>query len=244
MRHWPVSHTRWERWTTVPPMLVSESQRPAAGDGGRGAHTPEGLSAPLLFQYSQGVSFVAEAYVAAAGQPSMPLPQSASIEPPGSASGALLRQQFAGTAKISLAGYERIMGGWKKVDDDTYGELLIRIILERNLGKESNEIGLAARWVADRMIVLQQSNGVNVIWMWRSATRSREPLRRRIPDSARPPARRSTVHRIDTRQQRAGRHRTGCRLLHDLAPAIWNATTIESGGVTARIEPPAASAAQ
>ena len=136
-------------------------------------NTPEGLSVPLLFQYSDGVRFVAEAYrrggwSAVDALYRKPPQSSHQILHP-----ALYFDRNAPTPRIELAGYDQIMSGWKKADDDTYGELLLRVILERNLGKQSNEVGLAARWTADRMIILQQSRGVNVIWML--AFRTRRP---------------------------------------------------------------------
>jgi hypothetical protein len=201
--------------------------------------TPQGLSAPLLFQYSDGVRFVGEAYRRGGWSAVDALyrnpPQSSHqiLHP------ALYFDGGAPQPRIELAGYERIMSGWKKADDDSYGELLIRVILERNLGKQSNEVGLAARWTADRMIILQESRGVNVIWMIafsddRTASHFavvyQTLLDRLLGDS--------TPHRVDTRSKAVlvviG---AGADYFDTLAPAIWNASTIESGGVTARIEP-------
>jgi hypothetical protein len=208
--------------------------------------TPEGLSAPLLFQYSEGVSFVAEAYrrggwTAVDALYRNPPQSSHQILHP-----ALYFDNAAPQARIALAGYENIMAGWKKADDDTYGELLLRVILERNLGKESSEVGLASRWTADRMIVLQQSRGVNVIWMLAFSDQQtaghfavvyQTLLDRLLGDS--------TPHRIDARANAVlvviGQ---GANYFDTLAPAVWSATTIESGGVTARIEPSGTSAAQ
>ena len=174
-------------------------------------NTPEGLSVPLLFQYSDGVRFVAEAYrrggwTAVDALYRNPPQSSHQILHP-----ALYFDSRAPTPRIELAGYDRIMSGWKKVDDDTYGELLLRVILERNLGKQSNEVGLASRWIADRMIILQESRGVNVIWMLAFERRAdRQPFRRRLRDFARSPARRldpaSHRHAIE---RGAGRDRRG-----------------------------------
>ncbi len=138
------------------------------------------------------------------------------------------------------------MSGWKKVDDDTCGELLLRVILERNLGKQSSELGLATRWSADRMIILQQSRGVNVIWMLafedahtasHFAVVYETLLDRLLGDS--------TPHRIDTRSNVVlvviGQ---GADYFDTLAPAIWNASAIDIGGVTARIQPSANSLLQ
>ena len=201
--------------------------------------TPEGLSVPLLFQYSDGVRFVAEAYrrggwTAVDALYRKPPESSHQILHP-----ALYFDSNAPTPRIELAGYDQIMSGWKKADDDTYGELLLRVILERNLGKQSNEVGLAARWIADRMVILQQSHGVNVIWMLAfedAQTASHfavvyETLLDRLLGD-------STPHRIDARSNAVlvviGE---GADYFDTLAPSIWNASAIETGGVTARIQP-------
>jgi hypothetical protein len=202
-------------------------------------NTPEGLSVPLLFQYSDGVRFVAEAYRRGGWSAVDALyrnpPQSSHqiLHP------SLYFDSNAPAPRINLAGYDGIMSGWKKADDDTYGELLLRIILERNLGKQSNELGLASRWIADRMIILQESRGVNVIWMLafsdaQSASHFAvvyETLLDRLLGD-------STPHRIDARSNAVlvviG---AGADYFETLAPAIWNASAIETGGVTARIEP-------
>ncbi|HWJ41517.1 MAG TPA: hypothetical protein VNT29_10295 [Candidatus Limnocylindrales bacterium] len=202
-------------------------------------NTPEGLSVPLLFQYSDGARFVAEAYRrggwAAVDALYLKPPQSSHqiLHP------ALYFDSSAPSPQILLAGYENIMSGWKKTDDDTYGELLLRIILERNLGKQSIEVGLASRWIADRMIILQESHAVNVIWMVafsdaqtasHFAVVYQTLLDRLLGDS--------TPHRIDTRSNVAlvviG---DGADYFELLATAIWNASTIQTGGVTARIQP-------
>lgn len=202
-------------------------------------HTPEGLSAPLLFQYSEGVRFVAEAYRRGGWSAVDALyrnpPQSSHqiLHP------SLYFDSNAPAPRIELAGYDRIMSGWKKADDDTYGELFLRVILERNLGKQSNELGLASRWIADRMIILQEGHAVNVIWMLAfsdAQTASHfavvyETLLDRLLGD-------STPHRIDARSNAVlvviG---DGADYFETLAPAIWNASAIETGGVTARIEP-------
>ena len=208
--------------------------------------TPEGLSAPLLFQYSDGVRFVAEAYRRGgwAGVDALyrnPPQSSHQILHP-----ALYFDRPAPQPRIQLGGYDRIMRGWKKADDDTYGELLISVILERNLGKQSKEVALASRWTADRMVILQDGRAVSVIWMLafsdaqtagRFAAVYQALLDRLLGDS--------TPHRIDTRANAVlvviG---PGANYFGALAPAIWSASAIESGGITARIERPAASAAQ
>src|SRR5208337_1492656 len=205
--------------------------------------TPEGLSAPLLFQYSDGVRFVAEAYrrggwTAVDALYRNPPQSSHQILHP-----ALYFDSPAPPAHIELAGYDGIMSGWKKADDDTYGELLLRVILERNLGKQSAELGLASRWTADRMVILQDKRDVNVIWMLafsdgqtagHFAVVYQTLLDRLLGDS--------TPHRIDKRSNAVlvviGQ---GADYFDTLAPAIWNASAIESGGVRARLDSSTAS---
>jgi hypothetical protein len=207
---------------------------------------PLGLSAPMLFQYSEGSNFVAEAY-RRGGWPAVdalyrnpPVSSHQILHP------ALYFDRPAPETRVTLAGYEKIMAGWKKVDEDTFGELLLQVILERNLGKQSAEIGLASRWLADRMVVLQESRGVNVIWMLafsddQSASHFAVVyatlLDRLLGDSS--------AHRIDYRANLVlvliGE---GANYFDDLAPAIWSASTIDSGGVSAHIEPAAAATAR
>jgi hypothetical protein len=206
-------------------------------------HTPEGLSAPMMFQYSEGVRFVAEAYrrggwtAVDALYRNPPLSSHQILHPE------LYFDQPVPTPRIALAGYDQIMSGWKVEDTDTFGELLLRVILERNLGKESNELGLAARWTADRMLILRQSRGVNVIWILTFSDAHTAShftvvyqtlLDRLLGDS--------TPHRMDTRANAVlviiGQ---GADYFDTLAPSIWNASTIESSGVAAHFAPPAVS---
>jgi hypothetical protein len=208
-------------------------------------HTPEGLSAPLVFQYSEGVRFVAEAYrrggwSAVDALYRRPPQSSHQILHP-----ALYFDNTAPPPRIELAGYDRIMSGWKKADEDTYGELLIRVILERNLGKQSSDVGLAAQWTADHMIILQENHEVSVIWMLAFSdgqTASRfavvyQALLDRLLGAA-------TPHRIDARSNAVlAVIGSGADYFDTLAPAIWNASTIESSGATARIASSANSSA-
>jgi hypothetical protein len=199
--------------------------------------TPEGLSAPLLFQYSDGVRFVAEAYRRGGWAAVDALYRN----PPQSSHQILHPELYFDTPmpapRIELAGYDKLMSGWKVADADTFGELLLRVILERNLGKQSTEVALATRWAADRMIILQRSHDVNVIWMLEfsdAQTASHfavvyQTLLDRLLGASSP-------HRIDTRSNAVlvviGE---GANSFDALAPAIWSASRIESLGVKASI---------
>ncbi len=208
--------------------------------------TPEGLSTPLLFQYSEGVRFVAEAYRRGGWAAVDALYRN----PPQSSHQVLHPELYfdtpTPTPRIELAGYDRILSDWKVADSDTFGELLLRVILERNLGKQSNDVALAMRWVADRMIMLQRGHDVSVIWMLefsdaptasRFAVVYQALLDRLLGDSS--------PHRIDTRANGVlvviG---LGANFFETLAPAIWNVSRIESGGVTVGLEHAANSLSQ
>jgi hypothetical protein len=207
---------------------------------------PLGLSAPLLFQYSEGTNFVAEVYRRGGWTAVDALYRNPPISTHQILHPALYFDNSAPETRITLAGYENIMAGWKKVDDDTFGELLLQVILERNLGKQSPEISLASRWVADRMVVLQESRDVNVIWMLAFSDNQSAShfavvyttlLDRLLGDSS--------AHRIDYRANLVlvviGQ---GANYFDDLAPAIWNASKIETGGVPVHIEAGAATTAR
>jgi hypothetical protein len=200
--------------------------------------TPEGLSVPLLFQYSEGVRFVGEAYRRGGWSAVDALYRN----PPQSTHQIIHSALYFDVTpptpqpRIELAGYDRIMAGWTKADDDTFGELLLRVILERNLGKQSSEVAMAARWQADRMIILQRGSNISVLWMLAFSDEQTaehfavvyEALLDRLAGG-------STPHRIDVHSNEAlvviGQ---GANYFDTLAPAIWNASTIESGGVTSR----------
>ena len=207
---------------------------------------PLGLSAPLLFQYSDGSNFVAEVYRRGGWSAVDALYRNPPVSTHQIIHPALYFDNSVPETRITLTGYENIMAGWKKVDDDTFGELLLQVILERNLGKQSDEISLASRWVADRMVVLQESRDVNVIWMLAFSDNQSAShfaviyatlLDRLLGDSS--------AHRIDYRANLVlvviGQ---GANYFDDLAPAIWNASTIETGGVSAHIETGAATTAR
>ncbi len=224
-----VSNTLIGGLQTMPQSLAAESPG-----------TPEGISVPLLFQYSDGVRFVAEAYRRGGWNAVDALYQ----RPPESTHQILHPGMFfearTATPRIALAGYDQIMHGWKKVEDTTYGELLLRVILERNLGKQSGEIAIASRWTADRMIVLQQSRGLNVIWMLTFADNQTAShfavvyatLLDRLLGGL-------SAHRIDYRANAAlviiGE---GANYFDQLAPAIWSASTIDTGNSSTQIAVP------
>jgi hypothetical protein len=125
---------------------------------------PEGLSAPDLFAHLQGIRFVAEVY----RRGGWPAVNSLYSHPPVSTQQVLNPQLYFDhrlPLKIELAGYQKVMPAAVVVHTDTYGELLVRVILRRNLAVDSPEVALADRWAGDRMAILKQGNSVTVVWM-------------------------------------------------------------------------------
>jgi hypothetical protein len=199
---------------------------------------PEGLTIPLIFQYSQGVKFVAEAY----RRGGWAAVNNLYTNPPQSTHQLIHPADYfdhpTPPVKISMAGYERVMPGWTRADQDTYGELLIHVILERNLGKSATDVELSAQWTGDQMIILKQGRGVTVLWMIafddpysasHFAVVYETILDRLLGDG--------TVHRIDYRGNDVlvviGE---GANYFTDLEPVIWKGTTINGSHSAAGLQ--------
>jgi len=189
---------------------------------------PLGLSAPLLFQYAAGVRFVAQAYRRggwAAVNAIYSDPPQATLE---IMNPELYFGRRAPRAQISLAGYQDVMKDWSKADDDTYGAMLLKVIIQRILGMNAPETALVERWSGDRMIVLQKNHALTVLWI--VAFRDNETAKHfgetyssildRISGLDMP-------HRVQVNSANVliviG---DGATRFDRLAPAIWNASTI------------------
>jgi hypothetical protein len=192
--------------------------------------TPAGLSAPLLFQYTAGARFVAEAYrrggwrAVDALYAKPPLSSHQIIHPQ------LYFDRPTPPVQIALKGYEKILPEWKRADeDDTFGELLLKVILERALGKVAPAVGLARHWAGDRMAVLRHGAAFTVIWIIvfdnaRAAQRFAavySGILVHVPASAPD----GVDRRGDAVLAVLG---AGARQFSALAPAIWKASAIGS----------------
>src|SRR6185437_9509452 len=126
---------------------------------------PLALSGPMMFQYSAGTRFVAEAWRRGGWAAvdvlyrNPPWSSQQIIEP------ALYFDDPAPRLKITVAGYQHVLAGWKKVDQDTFGELLLRIMLERNLPAHSPALLLPQAWAGDRMVTLQREGALTLLWL-------------------------------------------------------------------------------
>ena len=67
--------------------------------------------------------------------------------------------------QVHLAGYEKVLSDWKKSDESTAGELMLRVVIQAALGKHSSYVVLANVWAGDRMITLTKGTAVTVLWM-------------------------------------------------------------------------------
>jgi hypothetical protein len=126
---------------------------------------PVALRVPMMFQYSQGVRFVAEAWkrggwdAVDALYRDPPLSSQQILEP------SLYFDHRTPPRRITLGGYQKRLKDWKKVEDDTFGELLLKIVLERNLPPRSPAVRLAQNWAGDQMVILQKDGEITLIWM-------------------------------------------------------------------------------
>jgi hypothetical protein len=125
---------------------------------------PLGIREPLFFQYTDGSRFVGEAWRrggwAAVNALYRNPPQSTQqiMQPD------LYFDHPSPPAQIDIRGYAGLMPGWKKVDDDTYGELLLRVILQRNLPPHAPALKALPRWAGDRIITLKNGDALTLVW--------------------------------------------------------------------------------
>jgi len=126
---------------------------------------PEGLRAPLIFQYSAGVKFVAEAYRRGgwAGVDALyrQQPQSSQqiIHPE------LYFNHHTAPLQITVRGYEGILQGWSKADENCEGELTLSVILKQSFGDSAGQVMLAQDWTGDSILSLKKGSELSVLWM-------------------------------------------------------------------------------
>ncbi len=132
---------------------------------GRMEGKPRAMTYPLIFQYTEGARFVAEAYHrkrwdgvnALFNGP--PLSTQQIMHPE------LYFDNPTPAKTVTLTGYEKVLRDWKKVDEDTVGELMLKIILERTMGEQTPYVEAATKWAGDRIVELQKGKSLTVLWM-------------------------------------------------------------------------------
>jgi hypothetical protein len=126
---------------------------------------PEGLRAPLIFQYSAGVKFVAEAYrrggYGAVDRLFRKPPQSSQqiLHPE------LYFDHPTPPAEITVTGYQPALNGWSKADENSEGELMLSVILKLAFGTGAQQVALAQSWRGDRIVSLTRGPELSVIWL-------------------------------------------------------------------------------
>lgn len=195
---------------------------------GAAAGVPRGVAEPLIFQYTDGVRFVAEAYRrggwSAVDRLYSDPPQSTQqiIDP------SLYFDHPTLPDAVTVAGYQSRLASWHKSDEDTLGELGLRIILENTRGTSSPDLALAASWAGDRIVMLRKGEAVSVIWLL--AFRSTESaarfaaLYRKVLDHLHG---RPAAHHVELKGD-AVLVVIGEPAAHfeTLGPAVWKASTI------------------
>lgn len=189
---------------------------------------PVGLTAPMVFQYADGVRFVAQAY----RRGGWAAVDAIYKDPPRSTlqvlHPALYFDRNARLVDIDLNGYQAVFKDWSKADDDTYGAMLLRLIVQRNLGDEAPEAALIDKWTGDRMIVLQKERRLTVLWIIAFSDGEAAKAFGRVYGSIlRRISAPGALYRIEVRG--AGvlvAIGAGAALFDRMAPAVWQASTI------------------
>ena len=191
---------------------------------------PRGVAEPLIFQYTEGVKFVAEAYQRGGWKGvdrlySNPPQSSQQIMDP-----SLYFDHPLLPDSITVGGYQASMPGWHKSDEDTLGELGLRIILENSFGASAPELKMADQWAGDRIVMLRKGNVVCIVWLIafrdrESASRFAETYRRALGRIRSLPS----APRIDIKGNTllVAIGETASRFAR-LAPAVWKGSSIRA----------------
>ena len=132
---------------------------------GRMEGKPRAMTYPFIFQYTEGARFVAEAYhrkkwnAVNALFSGPPLSTQQIMHPE------LYFDHPTPALTVKLTGYEKVLHDWKKTDEDTLGELMLKIMLERTMGEDTPYIEASTKWAGDRIVALQKGKSMTVLWM-------------------------------------------------------------------------------
>jgi hypothetical protein len=126
---------------------------------------PLGVREPFIFQYMYGARFVAEAYHRNGWKGvdalyAHPPQTSQQIMNPW-----MYFDRSTPRPDVHLAGYQKVLAGWKQAEVSTFGELLLRVLIESTLGKDSAYVALANAWGGDSSVILVKGDAVTILWM-------------------------------------------------------------------------------
>lgn len=125
---------------------------------------PAALRASMIFQYVDGTRFVGEAYKRGGWKAVNALYAKPPLSTRQVMNPALYFQHPEPPLKITIAGWNSVLSGWREVSQNTYGELMLRVILKRNPSGRA-QVALARGWRGDRMVVLEKGSALTVIWI-------------------------------------------------------------------------------
>lgn len=126
---------------------------------------PLGVREPFIFQYEYGARFVAEAY----HRDGWKGVDALYAHPPQTSQQIMNPWMYFDRStprpEVHLAGYEKVLAGWKQAEVSTFGELLLRVIIRSTLGKDSAYVALANAWAGDSAVILVKGESVTILWM-------------------------------------------------------------------------------
>lgn len=132
---------------------------------GKTREVPLGVREPFIFTYMYGARFVAEAYHRNGWNGVNAL----YAHPPQSTQQILNPWMYfdrsTSRPEVHLAGYEKVLKGWKRAEVSTLGELLLRVLIQSTLGKDSSYVALANAWSGDSTVILARGESVTILWM-------------------------------------------------------------------------------
>ena len=132
---------------------------------GRTEDKPRAMTYPFIFQYTEGARFVAEAYHRKKWDGVNALLKGPSLSTQQIMHPELYFDHPTPAKDVNLTGYEKVLNDWKKVDEDTLGELMLKIMLERTMGEGTPYVEASTKWAGDRIVALQKGKSLTVLWM-------------------------------------------------------------------------------
>jgi hypothetical protein len=185
---------------------------------------PELVRATMAFQYADGSAFAGRA-LADGGWAAV---DRAEADPPVSTEQVLHPARYYAQrdhpTAIRLGGTEGLeAAGWRRILEDTLGELQMRVLAERFL-PAARAASIAEGWGGDRLAAFQRGDTLVLVWMtaWDSAAEATE-FAQAMPAVARDA-------RVEQRGERVLVLFAPAALLDDLAGRVWARTTIQRPG--------------
>jgi hypothetical protein len=140
------------------------------------AHLPEAIVESMLFQYHGGLRFVSRLFKERGWSG-----VNALYSAPPLSSEQLLHPEkffeaFDSPAAVELPDFAALLGPqWSEIENDTLGELMVRVLLRRFLGEAEADRG-AAGWDGDRFVAFRRGDEVGFVWVlaWDSSEDAEE----------------------------------------------------------------------